>query len=94
MIPNWSGCVGVAAREQDRGGRTERLEEHGPSIGIVPEPTYCRQDCSLSFPSRLYLFSDGAYEIRKADGSMLSFEEFLDVMIRPVAPENRNWTAF
>ena len=37
-------------------------------------------------PSRLFLFSDGAYEVRRPDGSMLDFDEFLEALARPAAP--------
>ncbi len=35
-------------------------------------------------PARLFLFSDGVYEITRPDGDMLEFEAFEEVLTRPV----------
>ena len=35
--------------------------------------------------SRLYVFSDGVYEVDKPDGTMWSIEELQDYLSRPVA---------
>ena len=35
--------------------------------------------------SRLYLFSDGVYEVEKPDGTMWSFDELQDYLSRPPA---------
>ena len=35
--------------------------------------------------SRLYLFSDGVYEVDRPDGTMWSFEELQDYLSHPVA---------
>jgi len=60
--------------------RLEQLEPKGPMIGAVPDIPYSSDIISLDEFSKLYLYSDGAYEIEKADKTMWPFNEFLQVM--------------
>jgi sigma-B regulation protein RsbU (phosphoserine phosphatase) len=60
--------------------RLEQLEPKGPMIGAVPDIPYSTDIISLDDFAKLYLYSDGAYEIEKADQSMWPFAEFLRVM--------------
>jgi serine phosphatase RsbU (regulator of sigma subunit) len=47
-------------------------------IGCMPNPNYVGQYVQMPPRSRLYLFSDGAFEIQRPSGAMLRHEEFLD----------------
>ena len=49
------------AREQR--GRAESLAAVGCPVGILPDASYESNECTLAGPARLFLFSDGAYEI-------------------------------
>jgi len=60
--------------------RLEQLEPKGPMIGAVPDIPYSTDMISLDDFAKLYLYSDGAYEIEKADKSMWPFGDFLQVM--------------
>jgi sigma-B regulation protein RsbU (phosphoserine phosphatase) len=60
--------------------RLEQLEPKGPMIGAVPDIPYSTDIIMLDDFAKLYLYSDGAYEIEKADQSMWPFGEFLQVM--------------
>lgn len=52
-----------------------------PPIGVLPEATFGRS-CTIVAPgSRLYVFSDGAYEIRLADGSDWSYGDFAGLIV-------------
>lgn len=63
----------------------ELLQTHSPLLGMMPDMIYHSQACSLPRQSRLYLLSDGAYEIQKTDGSMLDFREFLNLLVKSTA---------
>lgn len=54
-------------------------------IGGFPEVNYEGAETYVSANSRLYLFSDGVYEVDRPDGTMWSFEELQDYLSRPVA---------
>jgi len=50
-------------------------------IGGMPEVTYEKRECTISKHDKLYIYSDGVYEVEKPDGSMWRLEEFTDFMI-------------
>ncbi len=53
-------------------------------IGGFPQVDYEGAETCVSAKSRLYLFSDGVYEVDRPDGTMWSFEELQDYLSRPV----------
>ncbi len=46
-------------------------------IGGFPDTEYATETCHIPENAGLFLYSDGAYEIVKPDGSMLSLDEFV-----------------
>jgi len=67
------------------GGPSEArlLPAKGPILGMLPRTNYIAQSAVIGAPSRLYVFSDGAFEIERPDGSMLTFDEFQAALCRP-----------
>lgn len=60
------------------GDALEPLLASGMLIGAMPGMTFRSATTSIPPGSRLFVYCDGAYEIKKADGSMLDFDtEFL-----------------
>jgi sigma-B regulation protein RsbU (phosphoserine phosphatase) len=57
-------------------GSVEDLSVGGTMIGIAPDATFERREVAISPGERLYLFSDGAYEIILPDGSLWSYDDF------------------
>ena len=51
-------------------------------IGGMSKATYEKRGCTIGQSNRLYIFSDGVYEVKKSDGSMWRFQEFSDFMTR------------
>ena len=47
-------------------------------IGMFPEATYPTGRCDVPAGSRLFVYSDGAYEIQREDGEMWPFENFVE----------------
>ncbi|MGH8772386.1 MAG: PP2C family protein-serine/threonine phosphatase, partial [Burkholderiales bacterium] len=78
----------LVAERPDGGRRIDKLQGKGPALGLVPEAIYHSQQCSLPHPSRLFVFSDGTFEVRKLDGSMLDFDEFVNVLVQPAKSES------
>ena len=70
------------AREQR--GKAESLASIGCPVGILPDFPYESKECTLAGPARLFLFSDGAYEITRPDGTMLEVEDLEEVLTRAV----------
>src|SRR5262249_42066167 len=57
-----------------------RLGRPGLIIGGMPGITFECAETHLPPGSRLFVFSDGAYEITRPDGSMLWFDEFQQML--------------
>jgi sigma-B regulation protein RsbU (phosphoserine phosphatase) len=55
----------------------KRLKTPGFPIGMFPEAEYINQIHSIEPASRLYLFSDGIYEIERLDGKVWGLENFI-----------------
>lgn len=56
------------------------LKTSGFPIGMLPDVQYKWQRSYIPPHSRLYLFSDGAYEIRQADNTMMGLEDFVEIL--------------
>jgi sigma-B regulation protein RsbU (phosphoserine phosphatase) len=62
----------------DSKNQRKLLKTSGPSIGLIPVASYTSATVRVEQPSKLMLFSDGVYENKKMDGSIMSLEEFLE----------------
>jgi phosphoserine phosphatase RsbU/P len=74
----------VVSGSREQRGEAKSLSAVGCPVGIVPDAEYERHECSLAGPARLFLFSDGAYEIMRPDGTLLEFADFEEVLTRAV----------
>jgi sigma-B regulation protein RsbU (phosphoserine phosphatase) len=54
-----------------------RLESHGPGIGFWADADFETAACAIGPYARLFLFSDGVYEIARPDGTMWKFNDFV-----------------
>jgi serine phosphatase RsbU (regulator of sigma subunit)/anti-sigma regulatory factor (Ser/Thr protein kinase) len=57
-------------------GSFQNLSAKGAVVGAFPKPTYETASVTVARGSRLYLFSDGTYEIDRPDSTMMTHEEF------------------
>jgi len=60
--------------------KTVLLESHGLIIGGLPEQKYEKSKIALKAFTRLYIYSDGIYEVTGADGIMLKLEDFVNLV--------------
>jgi sigma-B regulation protein RsbU (phosphoserine phosphatase) len=65
------------------GGPPRLLDSDGPLIGAVDGLEFSSQDVAVPAGSRLLVYSDGAFEISRPDGSMWPFAEFLRTVASP-----------
>jgi len=56
------------------------LDSKGPMIGAITDLEYESASITLDAFAKIYILSDGAYEIEKADQSMWPFSDFLAYM--------------
>jgi len=67
-----------------------RLDSDGPLIGAVDGLEFDSQEVDVPAGARLFVYSDGAFEISRADGSMWAFDEFVRTLsATPDGAENR-----
>ena len=71
---------------RDEPGEVQMLNAKGPILGMLPVTRYVAQTFVIPPRSRLFVFSDGTFEIGRPDGSMLDFEGFQEILARPVSP--------
>jgi phosphoserine phosphatase RsbU/P len=58
----------------------EVLEASGPMIGAVPDLEFQPASTSLGAFAKLFLYSDGVYEIERTDKTMWPFNDFIEFM--------------
>jgi len=56
------------------------LKTAGFPVGMFPEAEYSEACCQIESSANLYIFSDGIYEIDRADGTIWSLDEFIDLL--------------
>ena len=59
-------------------------------MGGKPDNIYQSDHQAIRGPSRLYVFSDGVYDITKADGSIWGFNDFLEFKARAFKADETN----
>ena len=59
------------------------LRAAGAIMGGFPETAYSTERLTLARGSRLYLFSDGVYELARPDGSTVQLEQFVAELAHP-----------
>lgn len=67
------------------GAAPRMLESDGPLIGAVDGLDFDSSEAEVPVGGRLFVYSDGAFEISRPDGSMWAFADFLAVLTAPAA---------
>lgn len=75
----------ILIREAKEGEKEEVIELKTPGlvIGAVPDAEFENASCKIGPHDRLYVFSDGVYEVTRVDGSMETLNEFVDLLKKP-----------
>lgn len=66
--------------QSDQRHAVEALKTSGLPIGMLPDIQYRWNRCNIPPGSRLYLFSDGVYEIKQHDNTIMSLDDFIDIL--------------
>ena len=69
--------TGLSPRKSD----VQLLKTPGMPVGMFPEAKYVDEVCNIEKFSSLYIFSDGAYEITKSDGTLWSLDAFIQLLV-------------
>ncbi len=83
----WAGGGHPAALmvSPDDHGTARFLESEGPLIGAVEGLEFTAGEADVPAGSRLLIYSDGAFEVSRSDGSMWAFDDFVSQLIHPPA---------
>ncbi|MCL4203943.1 MAG: SpoIIE family protein phosphatase [Pirellulaceae bacterium] len=78
----------LLSRSAQQGLSLTPLESQGPMIGMLPDEEFPTQTVELPPAAKLLIFSDGVFEIDRADGTMWTFEDFQEYLatLPPDAP--------
>jgi phosphoserine phosphatase RsbU/P len=60
--------------------KVKTLKTPGMPVGMFPEVKYVDDFCQIEESSSLYIFSDGAYEITKSDGTIWTLDAFIQML--------------
>jgi sigma-B regulation protein RsbU (phosphoserine phosphatase) len=66
------------------GKKIAKLKTSGLPIGMISDAEFETNICDIPPASKLYLFSDGAYEIAQSDDSLWGLDSLIDALISPV----------
>jgi phosphoserine phosphatase RsbU/P len=70
--------------DRPSGKKIAKLKTSGLPIGMISDVTFETNICDVPPASKLYLFSDGAYEISQKDESLWGLDNLIDALISPV----------
>ena len=68
------------AGTQRQASALTRLKSEGPMIGIMPDIPFASRTVDVGNAAKLFLFSDGVFEIRQASGEMWEFDQFVNYL--------------
>jgi PAS domain S-box-containing protein len=83
------GHHGAAFIGGEQGIRLANLRTNGPLVGVLPGAKFVNRSFPIDGPGRLYVFSDGAFEITRPDGIMLDFNQFAALLFS-LPPDSDN----
>ena len=87
---DWSGGGHPPAVLLVDGDDPHLLDSDGPMVGAIEDMSYETRQCPIKPGSRLLLYSDGIYEIRRPDGTLWSLEEFVEVVEEHLPDQSRS----
>jgi serine phosphatase RsbU (regulator of sigma subunit) len=64
--------------------RARQLSTRGVLLGLDPDAVFRNDICNIGRGSKLYVFSDGVYEISKPDGQTQQLADFVQQLSQPV----------
>ena len=80
----------VLVQRRNGSARATPLTLNGMIIGAFPGTTFGSQSVTIQPSDRLYIYSDGVYEVTQPDGNMWTFEGFVETILAagdgPVVP--------
>jgi phosphoserine phosphatase RsbU/P len=70
----------LVSKKSSNSNKVKRLRTPGVPVGMFPQVQYIDDFCNIEESSSLYIFSDGAYEITKSDGTLWTLDAFIQLL--------------
>ncbi|MBR8834106.1 MAG: SpoIIE family protein phosphatase [Stigonema ocellatum SAG 48.90 = DSM 106950] len=71
----------LLSKSTEFGLEVQQLATPSLPIGVGAETKYYNAVCDIQALSKLYVFSDGVYEVEQSDGSMWNFNSFINLLM-------------
>jgi sigma-B regulation protein RsbU (phosphoserine phosphatase) len=78
-----SGGHPPALLVEPSGASVKELRAQGLVIGALPTAKFNQDACTVPAGARLYVFSDGVYEVTRPNGPMMQLEDFAAIVQKP-----------
>jgi sigma-B regulation protein RsbU (phosphoserine phosphatase) len=72
-------------------GSTSVLAAKGPVVGAMPGMRFAAVEAEIPPGARVFVFSDGAYEIQKHDGTMMAHDDLRELLARAPRENGTAW---
>jgi serine phosphatase RsbU (regulator of sigma subunit) len=72
-------------------GSTSLLAAKGPLIGAMPDVQFLSAELDIPPGARVFVFSDGAYEIHRRDGSLMKHEDLRTLLAQAPKENGPDW---
>jgi phosphoserine phosphatase RsbU/P len=80
-VLHWAGAGSPPAIMIGPDGAVAELSGDGPVIGVDASAVFSDFRSPVAAGSHLYLFSDGLYEVRTGDSAMLTWDDFIGLLL-------------
>jgi len=80
----WAGGGHPPALLRNESGDIQKLASQGPVVGMLEDSEFPAGQCTFHPGDRLYVYSDGVYEIERPDETLWTFDEFTVFMASAV----------
>jgi len=81
---------GILLSGKPQNTQIQLLQTSGVPVGMFPDAKYVNSFSKIEEFSTLYIFSDGAYEIRLSNGKMWDYEGFIELLQNNYDTNNGN----
>ncbi len=73
----------ISQEDSTGNARVQKLESLSMPVGFFPDASFTNDECCVEPGSRLYVFSDGVYEIKQDNSKRWGLDQFIELLTTP-----------
>ena len=73
----------LISQDSTGNARVQKLESLSMPVGFFPDASFTNAECCIEPGSKLYVFSDGVYEIKQDSGKLWGLDRFIELLTTP-----------